>query len=190
MTVTPKNQPWIKNVFKWLWKQGIVKSLLTGIVTLIFANFSSAKKVEELQAQFNSANTKNAVLLKEVAELKKDYQMFKMATDEFPDAAWYKSVSTGRVLYVNDAYERSFLLPRGFTKNDYVGKTDYAVWDSAIAKKFIENDQLVARTGKPMNLSETIVDSTGVRIRIKLKKFPVFLGGEVVIVGGIAYLNE
>jgi hypothetical protein len=56
-----------------------------------------------------------------------------------PLPSWLKDID-GTMLAVNDAYEMYFLIPNGFVKSDYIGKTDSDVWPENVAQEFIESD--------------------------------------------------
>jgi len=64
-----------------------------------------------------------------------------------PLPSWLKDID-GTMLAVNDAYEMYFLIPNGFVKSDYIGKTDSDVWPENIAQEFIGNDILTLQSEK------------------------------------------
>lgn len=66
----------------------------------------------------------------------------KLSTDLMPLAFWVKEFVEGRFImrYLNDEYERRYLIPNGFTKKDYIGKYDHEVWPQDVADKFHNND--------------------------------------------------
>ena len=62
-----------------------------------------------------------------------------LSIDDITIPAWKKNVS-GKMLWLNDAYEMYFLNPMGLTKADYVGKNDIHVWGKDVAQEYRLND--------------------------------------------------
>ncbi len=61
----------------------------------------------------------------------------------------------------------------GLSKNDFVGKTDYQLWDASIARKLEQADLHVLRTGETINLEEVIVEVTGRKTVMMTNKRPL-----------------
>jgi two-component system sensor kinase FixL len=98
-----------------------------------------------------------------------------------PGVAFMKD-ATGHYLYVNEAFERFFHRKVG----DYVGKTDDEVWPLEVAAELQENDQLVLRSGKVLQTTETIPHDDGLHQWL-VTKFPILNDrGTPRIVAGVA----
>ncbi len=73
-------------------------------------------------------------------------------TNSIPDdaivATWAKD-KDGIVLDVSPSYEKYFLLNRGYTALDYIGKDDLACWPADLAASFRQRDLHVMQTGRP-----------------------------------------
>lgn len=74
-----------------------------------------------------------------VGDLSSKIVLLESAHISFPFPMWLKSLD-GRMLVVNSAYESVFLMPKGLDASDYVGKTDFDVWDTSTATSFQKND--------------------------------------------------
>lgn len=84
------------------------------------------------------------------------------------------------MIYLNNAYERKYLLPRGLTATDYLNKNDTELWSASVAKKFKTSDSIVMATGVPLTVQE--LDNQ------IFTKFTVKVGEYVVGVGGVEYV--
>lgn len=120
----------------------------------------------------NSAKqaTKIHELEKTIIELKLKIEIMEFAPFHIPLPMWMKNQF--HVLdYINDEYEKVFLLPRGLTKEDYLGKTDYEVWPREVADAFALNDAEVLKTGTSFNGREKITDNLGNVSKWRIMKF-------------------
>ena len=81
----------------------------------------------------------------------------------FPFPFWYKS-SDGRMRLLNDEYCKTFKKCRG----DYIGKTDFEVWDEEKAKTFEHNDKatLLSQLGYNVYYDNEVEDSIVIKWRI------------------------
>ena len=82
---------------------------------------------------------------------------------DFPFPFWYKS-SDGRMRLLNDEYCRTFKKCR----EDYIGKTDFEVWDEEKAKVFENNDKstLLSQLGYNVYYDNEVDDSIVIKWRI------------------------
>lgn len=91
---------------------------------------------------------------------------------------WAKEVS-GRMAYINPAYTARF----GITEAQYIGFTDYDVWDKKTADQYIRNDEQVFRSGRPILTIEDCPvnprDPDSERVPVGIYKYPRFehIGG-------------
>ena len=108
-----------------------------------------------------------------------------------PLPSWLKDID-GTMLAVNDAYEMYFLIPNGFVKSDYIGKTDSDVWPENIAQEFISNDILTLQSEKKIWFGkETIlIKDVDVSDNWRVLKYVRYAGNIAVGVAGIAIPSE
>ena len=108
-----------------------------------------------------------------------------------PLPSWLKDID-GTMLAVNDAYEMYFLIPNGFVKSDYIGKTDSDVWPENVAQEFISNDILTLQSEKKIWFGkETIlIKDVDVSDNWRVLKYVRYAGNIAVGVAGIAIPSE
>jgi two-component system sensor kinase FixL len=108
-------------------------------------------------------------------------ERFAQFMEHLPGVAFIKDVD-GRYVYVNKTFEDLFHR----AAEDYVGQTDDEVWPGAIAAQLKANDELVARTGKVLQTTETIPHDDGLHYWL-VTKFPIRNpDGTTKAVGGVA----
>ena len=108
-------------------------------------------------------------------------QRFKSFMDNTPAVAYMKNLD-GRYVHVNRAYEKLI----GMSEADMLGRTDHDLWPTEIADSFRETDKRVMSTGRPFNVTETIVASGNERQYISFK-FPIFdPNGSPILMGGVS----
>lgn len=129
---------------------------------------------------------KISVLEQQVEKLYKKIQLLESGHQDLPLPMWLKDPS-GTMLAVNIAYEETFLLPRGFTSDDYVGKKDTAVWPAETAKVFAKNDRSVYRSGVIWRGTETMPSAAGDHESWKIIKYVRYSpDGQKIGIAGIA----
>jgi hypothetical protein len=108
-----------------------------------------------------------------------------------PLPSWLKDID-GTMLAVNDAYEMYFLVPNGFVKSDYIGKTDSDVWPENVAQEFIGNDILTLQSEKKIWFGkETIlIKDVDVSDNWRVLKYVRYAGNIAVGIAGIAIPSE
>ena len=108
-----------------------------------------------------------------------------------PLPSWLKDID-GTMLAVNDAYEMYFLIPNGFVKSYYIGKTDSDVWPENVAQEFIGNDILTLQSEKKIWFGkETIlIKDVDVSDNWRVLKYVRYAGNIAVGVAGIAIPSE
>ena len=97
---------------------------------------------------------------------------------DFPFPFWYKS-SDGRMRLLNDEYCKTFKKCR----EDYIGKTDFEVWDKEKAKLFEINDKttLLSQLGYNVYYDNEVEDSIVIKWRIPgLTKEESYIAGIAV----------
>lgn len=91
-----------------------------------------------------------------VSEMQTELSMLKanaivtaaIATD-LPLPMWIKDMN-GKMLYLNDEYEKIFLIPRGVRALNYIGNDDFSVWPKKIAEEFRKNDVEAFNSSHPI----------------------------------------
>lgn len=77
----------------------------------------------------------------EMSELRNRLALMVGTNMNLPVAMWIKSPD-GRMVFLNDTYERLFLMPIGRRKEEYLGQTDREFWGEEIGKIYEDNDRL------------------------------------------------
>lgn len=138
------------------------------------------KQIKELK----ESDARRQELEKDLIRLRSKVEMLESTTFYLPIPMWLKD-RRGEMLFVNDAYEKVFLLPNGLTKSDYIGKNDVEVWGEKIGKQYQKNDRRVMLTGQMLDkLETTIID--GEEIDFRIIKYQLKNGGVVIGIAGIA----
>lgn len=144
---------------------------------------SDMEEILGLKSRINELENKDLERMLEIQSLKHQLMVFESSHFDIPLPNWLKDTS-GRVLFINKEYEETFLIPRGYNMNDYIGSDDYAVWEEAFAKKIIQNDREVIRTKKPITYIEEI-EINGNVIYTEILKYPRKFKDVVIGIGGI-----
>lgn len=130
----------------------------------------------------------NQELMRELGILKTNLIVMQASSDSAPFAAWMKNTD-GKMIFVNAKYEAKFLLCRGFTKEDYLGKDDYAVWPKEVADSFRKNDAMVLRDGRLYDFYEDVETCDRGTERLRFVKWPRRSGSQIVGIDGM-YVPE
>lgn len=135
---------------------------------------------EELEKRCKSLECENQRLLTQFIILSSSH-------DSSPLPQWVKD-DEGRVLAVNRAYERLFLIPRGYKISDYLHHTDAAVWPPEVAEEFTLNDHEVWRRREVMDLEERIEMPDKSLQKMRIIKYPRYAAGieQPIGIAGIA----
>lgn len=120
----------------------------------------------------------------EIQELRYKLQIFESSHADIPLPMWLKDTD-GTMLFLNKQYEDTFLIPRGYEANDYVGHKDDAVWGDEIAVAFQLNDRKVIRSKKPVRTIEPLIDEEGDTYYCEILKYPRSASGRVIGISGI-----
>ena len=114
--------------------------------------------------------------------LRESERRFSRFMQHLSGLAWIKD-GDGRYVYVNDAAQQAFGMPREML----YGKRDDEVFDAATARQFIANDERAKASGSGIQSVESLEDSSG-RVRQSLvSKFVIpATDGKAAFVGGMA----
>lgn len=176
-----------------LLSSSVISSFVTGYFTNRMTN------VKLINDQFNKMldtyiiennelkveNRRIVQLEEELYKLRQKVLLLESSTQSIPVPMWLKDID-GTMLSVNPAYEHDFLLPRGYTADQYIGENDFAIWDSATANSFLENDQWVIKNRMTWKGIEYVPDGYGKVHELMIIKYPRYTGGVIVGVGGMA----
>lgn len=148
------------------------------VLNTILADNERLRREQELNADTIN-NLQNRLNKQELHLITLDSSHF-----NHPWPSWIKDVE-GNIIFINKSYEEIFLKPRGFSRFDYVGKTDYAVWPKEIADAFSENDRTVKRTKERWEGIEK-VGTNGSSEDYWIIKYPIIYNREVIGVAGMS----
>ncbi len=105
--------------------------------------------------------------------LRSSRQQLQAIIDGAPDTVVFLKDIDGRFITVNSRFEELL----GIARDDVRGKTDYDILTSEQAETFRAHDQLVLRTGLPMQIEETALLADGKEHTFLASKFPLFDAG-------------
>lgn len=145
--------------------------------------------IKELRKEIKALREENTRLEIEITKLRHELEIFESTAGYSPLPSWRKTLD-GTMLWLNEAYEKRFLLPMGKTKSDYISHKDPEVWGEEIGRRFQAHDVEVVRTGKIATFMEEF-PVEGVMERWLIIKYPARLSkdGPVVGVGGVAVVS-
>lgn len=173
---------------------GLIKSLIDYLLGKKKDNRDDFKIILETWAQDNKRLRESEEqcakrlndLEKQIIILQNKLTMMETAHYDLPFPQWLKDMD-GVMLSLNSAYEKEFLQPVGKNVNDYIGKTDYEIWDAETAKQYRINDLLAfSSTDKFWRGVEPLKTSNGIEYKNWLIVKYVRYAGKIPI--GIAGL--
>lgn len=148
-------------------------------------NVRLRQEFEELKSLFEMHRERNIVNEKQneqmIQQLRIQVNIMESTHLDLPIPQWLKDTQ-GIMLSINTAYEDAF----GVKSMDYVGKTDYEIWDKEIADGFTANDKAVMLTKKHIQQQELIRNEFH-EGRWEVVKFPRYEGRTLIGIGGIAF---
>lgn len=148
------------------------------------------KENDELEAKLERVLMDFAEVRARERELLAKLQHMESAHMDMPVPMWLKDLN-GVMLSCNKIYEQVFLVPRGLTAQDYLGRSDMDVWPAEVAEEFMHRDAQVRLTRKEWRGIEMVQDADGVSRPWYIIKFPRYAAGGVLVgIGGIAVEKE
>lgn len=121
----------------------------------------------------------------ELSQLQFQFNMMESAHSDLPIPFWLKDTD-GKMLALNSAYEREFLLPLGKSRKQYVGNTDFEMWPEDIAREYTMNDLEVYESGGSLFFQETVQKADGENVKYHVIKYTRYVGTIKVGIAGIA----
>ncbi|NJN02648.1 MAG: PAS domain S-box protein [Leptolyngbyaceae cyanobacterium RM1_1_2] len=117
-----------------------------------------------------------------VADLKASEARFHAFMDNSPALAFMKDAESGQLVYVNKPFEAFFQVDAA----DVLGKTDFEWLPLEVAEQNRRHDRQVMQLGYPLQLIESVPDSTGNPQDWLVSKFPCNDSGHQTLVGAVA----
>jgi len=143
------------------------------------------KELSDLKTEVDALKKAKDDNYEEIVNLRNQLLIFESSHVDIPVPIWLKDIN-GKMLFVNQEYERAILHPIGKSSKDYIGHTDIDVWRKEVGKKFIENDRKVVRYKKAIEFTEEWEGLNGQKFKGRLIKYPRFINNKTVIgIGGI-----
>ena len=126
-------------------------------------------------------------LEKQIQNLQTKLLLMESAHQHLPIPSWLKDTD-GKMLSVNKAYETNFLIPNGFTKFDYMGKTDVEIWGEKIASEYKETDENALKCDQKywFGHQPIIVGKSDETTKWKVLKYVRYVNDVAIGIGGIA----
>lgn len=141
-------------------------------------------RVTDLESKLEEARQRELHYKEEISTLKNQLMIFESSHVDIPLAMWMKDTQ-GKLVFINSIYEDEFLIPRGYTAADYLGKTDSAVWSEKVVKAFSKHDAKIIREKKFSRDIEPVDDGSGGFYYVDVLKYPRKLGAKVIGISGI-----
>jgi hypothetical protein len=142
-------------------------------------------EVIKLREEVEYLKTDSQQKREDVQNLRNQLLIFESSHIDIPVPMWLKDTN-GVMLFLNEEYSRTLLQPIGKQSSDYIGFTDFDVWDKATAKEFRSHDKDVMRKKKAVQFKEIWEGSNGNIYEGTVLKYPRFLNRNTVIgIGGI-----
>lgn len=126
-----------------------------------------AERTEELLAANRQLEREMAERRRADIELRHSEARLQSILDNTTAVVYVKD-RDGRYLLINKQFEQLF----GVSRNDFVGKTDFDLFDAEIAASFRENDLRVVESGRSWEFDESVPHDGGLRTYLSVK-FPL-----------------
>ena len=147
------------------------------------------KRLIDLEARIQACADNEAEQASKIRNLQLTIKSISIQGLQLPIPMWMKD-ELGTMISLNDDYEKSFLLPLGKSREDYIGKTDVEFWGKEIGEIYSSNDQVVIQSKKPMVTVEPINTVKGID-KVYAIKYPYLISEQYVVgLGGIAISED
>lgn len=145
------------------------------------------EEISKLSERIDELEIQNLEQSKRADTLQTKLILLETAHQDLPFPQWLKNTD-GTMLALNKAYEDMFLVPNGFTANDYIGKTDFDIWPEDVAIIYQRNDHKIKTKSKRYYIGEEPIHIKGSDISEdwKVIKYGRFIHNTCVGVAGIA----
>ena len=142
------------------------------------------KEIERLNKEISSLQTQLLDLKEETKFLKAKLSQVESIYPDLPIPMWLKD-NNGRMISLNDAYEKAFLLPQNKFREDYIGNTDKEIWGDKIEKIFRRNDKKVLESHQNHIYIENEDLTHPLLKNWEFIKYPKYSEGVFIGIGGI-----
>lgn len=169
-----------KKTVDWFLNKNALKQLLVILILVIgYLGYHFQKNLNEQSIEFAILKSENVKLKADIEKLKLENIASKATEDKSPLPMWLVDSKTNIILWVNRAYERKYLIPKGTNRNEFIGTTGRYVFGDVV-DTFYENNKMVYILQRPITFKNE-TNST-------LLKYPVSIGDYTYAIGGIEYL--
>jgi len=170
-----------KGVFDWfLNKKQTNQVVILLTIIICFIGWYLNDRIEILETKIEKQTMIIEELKVENTSLKYQGLLLLDAYKDDPNPRWITEASTNRIVSINDAYEKKYLKPLGFTKMDLLYTDGSAVFGEKKVAIFNQNNQIVVRLGKPQTFQNEINTTL---------KFPIGKNNFIYAIGGYEYLQ-
>ena len=139
--------------------------------------------IETANKQRNDALEQMEKMQSRIVNLEFEIMGLKLMLGHDPFPRWIISTE-GKYLFVNNAFERGFLAPKGMNERDIIGKTHSDIWEKNIAEIFKNLDKKAKKNSKGIARSDININ-VGDFTTVTVYKMPLRIND--VIVGYIGY---
>jgi len=146
--------------------------------------------LESLKVAIDTANKQRNEALEQMEKMQSriinlefEIMGLKLMLGHDPFPRWIVSTE-GKYLFVNNAFEKGFLTPKGMTERDIIGKTHSDLWEKNIAETFKNLDKKVKKSVKGIARADININ-IGEFTTVTVYKMPLRIND--VIVGYIGY---
>jgi len=123
----------------------------SGLLYLTAMNFVLRNDVVDLKVQLAELKAENQKLIA-------DMVYFNRSFEDFPLPVWQKVKRKDKFVmqYVNGAYYEQYLKPNNLSRFDYMGNTDFDIYDYSTALQYYARDLQIALDGGHKRFDEFI----------------------------------
>ena len=169
-----------KKTVDWFLNKNALKQLLVILILVIaYLGYNFQQNLNRQIIDLEDLRLENKKLKSDVNKLQLENIASKATEDKSPLPMWLVDSKSNIILWVNKAYERKYLLPKGTNRNEFIGSDGHYVFGDLVYV-FHENNKLVYMLQKPVTFKNE-TNST-------LLKYPVSIGDYTYAIGGVEYL--
>lgn len=178
-----------KNSLDWFLNKNALKQLMILLLVIIaYLGYNFHNSIIEQNREFQELKVKVAkqdsiinVLERDLEKTKYDNILSKANEDTNPVPMWLVEVHTSKVLWVNSAYEKKYLIPQGTTRTAFIGTDGTYLYGATEVAKFKANNNMVFRLQRPITFRN--------EVNTTVTKFPVKISDYTYGIGGMEYID-
>lgn len=151
-----------------------------------FETIMEARRLESVEQNKTIADLRERFLhaAEEIEILKKKMAAVEVDRDDVPVPMWIVDTA-GHYLSINSRFVTEFLLPRGMSEVDVIGKTHGDIWSAATAAKLHELDDLAMKSPERRARVDNL-KMNGLAEIVTVFKAPILKGRTLVGFTGLA----